>query len=330
MPTTTSITTTYAGESAGKYIASALLSSNTIEQGGISVMPNIKYKEVIKRLSLDGIVKDASCDFTDTSTLTLDEKILTPEEFQVNLELCKSDFASDWEAAQMGFSAFDQLPPSFSEFFIARVLAKIALKNEQNIWQGTNATAGEYDGLTTLIAADADLPSGQEIAGTTVTSANVITELGSVVDALPSALYGREDLHIYIPQNVFKAYVRALGGFAVQNISNATPEVVGGASVGANGLGGQGTTWYGGGNLTFDGVKLFVANGMPSNKMMATTKDNLYFGTGLLNDLNEVRVLDMADLDGSKNVRFISRFTAGVQYGHAEDIVTYGIANSAN
>lgn len=329
MPTTTSITTTYAGESAGKYIASALLSSNTIEQGGISVMPNIKYKEVIKRLSLDGIVKDASCDFTDTSTLTLDEKILTPEEFQVNLELCKSDFASDWEAAQMGFSAFDQLPPSFSEFFIARVLAKIALKNEQNIWQGVNATAGEYDGLTTLIAADADLPAAQEIAGTTITSANVIDQLGLVVDALPSALYGREDLHIYIPQNVFKAYVRALGGFAVQSFGTAGSESAA-ASVGANGLGGQGTTWYGGGNLTFDGVKLFVANGMPSNKMMATTKDNLYFGTGLLNDLNEVRVLDMADLDGSKNVRFISRFTAGVQYGHAEDIVTYGITNSAN
>ena len=60
--------------------------------------------------------------------------------------------------------------------------------------------------------------------------------------------------------------------------------------------------------------------------MVATTKDNLWFGTGLLSDSQEVRVLDMADLDGSQNVRVIMRFTAGVQYGVAEDIVTYGIA----
>ena len=52
----------------------------------------------------------------------------------------------------------------------------------------------------------------------------------------------------------------------------------------------------------------------------------LFFGTGLLSDHQEVKVLDMADLDGSQNVRVIMRFTAGVQYGVSEDIVTYGIA----
>ena len=36
-----------------------------------------------------------------------------------------------------------------------------------------------------------------------------------------------------------------------------------------------------------------------------------------------VEVLDMADLDGSQNVRVIMRFTAGVQYGIGTDIVLY-------
>ena len=35
MATTTSITSTYAGEFAGKYISAALLSANTIDKGGI-------------------------------------------------------------------------------------------------------------------------------------------------------------------------------------------------------------------------------------------------------------------------------------------------------
>lgn len=307
MATTTSITTTYAGEFAGQYISAALLSANTIDQGGILVKPNVKYKEVIKTLDTDAIVKNATCDFSDTSTVTLAERILQPEEFQVNLELCKADFRSDWEAVQMGFSSFDNLPPKFSDFLLAHVAAKVAQKTENNIWGGVTANVGEFDGFTTLAAADADVI---DVTGTAVTAANVITELGKIVDAVPSTLYGREDMNIYISQNMARAYVRALGGF------------------GANGLGGsgtaaQGTQWFNGGDLNFDGVKLFVANGLGDNKAMATYKDNLMFGTGLLSDSQEVKILDMSDLDGSQNVRVVMRFTAAVQYGIGSDIVYY-------
>jgi hypothetical protein len=64
--------------------------------------------------------------------------------------------------------------------------------------------------------------------------------------------------------------------------------------------------------------------------MIATTKENLVFGTGLLADSNEVKLLDMADVDGSQNVRIVMRMTAGVQYGIVEDIVTYNVTNSVN
>jgi hypothetical protein len=317
MATTTSITTTYAGEFAGKYISAALLSASTIENGGIEVKPNVKYKEVIKKLATDAIVKDATCDFDATSTVTLTERILQPEEFQVNLQLCKKDFKSDWEAVQMGYSAFDSMPPSFADYILSHVAAKVAEKTEQNIWRGVNANAGEFAGFATLLAADAALPTAQEVAGTTVTASNVIAELGKIVDALPAALYGKEDLHIYVSQNIAKAYVRALGGF-------------GASGLGANGTNSMGTQWWNNGSLTFDGVKIFVCNGMAANTAIAAEKSNLYFGTGLLNDLNTVKLIDMADLDGSENVRVVARFTAGVQYGNVQDIVTYGITNSAN
>lgn len=317
MATTTSITTTYAGEFAGKYISAALLSAATIENGGIEVKPNVKYKEVIKKIATDAIVKDATCDFSATSTVTLTEKILQPEEFQVNLQLCKKDFHSDWEAVQMGYSAFDSLPPSFADYILSHVAAKVAEKTEQNIWKGVTANAGEFAGFATLLAADAALPTANEVTGTTVTAANVITELGKIVDAIPAALYGKEDLYIYVSQNIARAYVRALGGF-------------GASGLGANGTNNMGTQWWNNGSLSFDGVKIFVANGMAANTAIAAQKSNLFFGTGLLNDLNEVKLIDMADLDGSQNVRVVVRFTAGVQYAIVEDIVTYGITNSAN
>ena len=307
MATTTSITSTYAGEFAGKYIAAALLSSSTIDNGGIEVKPNIKYKEVIKKLATGSLVANASCDFAATSSVTLTERIIQPEEFQVNLQLCKQDFISDWEAVSMGYSAFDSLPKNFQDFLLAHVIAKVAEKNEQNIWQGVNANAGEFDGLVTLAGADSDVI---DVSAATVTAANVIAQMGAVVDAIPSTIYGSEDLYLYVSSNVARAYVRALGGF-------------GASGLGAAGTNNQGTQWWNNGALTFDGVKVFVAKGLPDNRMFAAQKSNLYFGTGLLADHNEVKVIDMADIDGSQNVRIIMRYTAAVQYGLGGEIVLY-------
>lgn len=296
MPTP-SITTTYAGEFAGKYISAALLSGNTIANGGITVKPNVKYKEVVKKVATSGLIGNASCDFTDAGSLTLTERILQPEEFQVNLELCKKDFRSDWEAVQMGYSAYDNLPPKFADFLIGHVAAKVAEKTEQNIWQGTDATAGEFDGLATLLAADTDVV---DVTGTTVTSANVIAEIQKVVDAIPNTVYGKEDLRIYISTNIAKAYVSAQAALGYRDLYHV------------------GKT-----EMNFQGIPLFVAQGLADNDMVAAETSNLYFGTGLLSDHNEVKVIDMADLDGSQNVRVIMRFTAGVQYGIGGDIVLY-------
>ena len=306
MATTTSITTTYAGEKAAGYISAALLSANTIENGGITVKPNVKFKQVIKRLSTTDLIADGSCDFAATDTVTLDEKILQPEEFQVNLNLCKSDFRDDWDAISMGYSAFDNLPPSFQEFLIAEIIAKIAEKNEKNIWMGATATAGEFDGLVALATADSTV---NDVVGTTITSANVVAEMGKVVDAMPSALYGKSDVKLYVAQNVYKAYVRALGGFGADGVGAAGYEAKGNNQA-IN-------------SLLFDGVEVFLANGLDSNYMYLAESSNIFFGTGLLSDHNEVKVLDMADIDGSQNVRFVMRFTAGVQHGFGSDIVLY-------
>ena len=71
-------------------------------------------------------------------------------------------------------------------------------------------------------------------------------------------------------------------------------------------------------------VHMYVhAQGLGANKAVAAQKSNLFFGTGLLSDTTEVQVIDMAPLDGSRNVRVIMRFTAAVQTGIAGDIVWY-------
>ena len=311
MATTTSITTTYAGEFAGKYISAALLSGKTLAEGNITIVPNVKYKQVMKKVATDDIVKDATCDFADTSTLTLTERILQPEEFQVNLELCKKDFRSDWEAAQMGYSAFDNLPSNFSDFLIAHVADKVAQRIETNIWTGANGTAGQFDGFITTLGADADVV---DVVGTTSTAANIIEELGKIADAIPSTVYGSEDMSIYLPADMYRNYVRALGGF-------------GASGLGAAGTNNEGTQWYSmGSGLQFDGIQVVYAPGLSTSDAVAAQKSNLFFGTGLLSDQNEVKVIDMADLDGSQNVRVVMRFTAGIQHGIGSEVVLYATA----
>lgn len=298
------ITTNYPGEFANKYIAAAVLSANTIANNGVTVIPNVKFKSTIKKAVLSGLVTDATCDFTDTGVVTLSDKVLTVAEKQVNLQLCKTPFQQDWEAISMGYSAFDNMPAKFSDFLIGKILKDIAIDTENFLWNATN-------GLGKLLKTD-----GATVISTpvTITSSNVQAEMGRVVDGIPAALYGQEDLRIFISQNVAKAYVRMLGGF-------------GASGLGGNGVNAQGNQWYQNGTaLNFDGIQLFVANGLPANTMVATQISNLFVGFGLKDDQSLVQTIDMAPIDGSKNVRFVARFTRGLQVGIGADAVTYGIA----
>ena len=306
MPNPTITGSSYAGEFAGKYIAASLLTAKTLDDAAITILPNIKYKAAMKVGAFSNLVRSADCDFdSTTSGLTLTEKVLTPTELQVNLQICKKELHADWEAAQMGFSAFDNLPPLFSDFVIARVAAEVASATETSIWSGS-AGEGNFDGFVTLAGNDGDVV---DVTAGTVTAANVITELGKIVDAIPSGVYGADDLIIYVSQNIYRAYIRALGGF-------------GSAGLGAAGYDNKGTN-QSLNNLFFDGVKVYPSSGFGDNQAIAARSSNLFFGTGLLNDRNEVKVIDMSDIDGSQNVRVVMRYTAGCQIGVGADVVLY-------
>ena len=308
------ITTTYAGESAGQYIAAALLSAKTLDNKYVTIMPNVKYREVIQKLAVASLVNDASCDFvTNTGSVTLTERLITPKELQVNLQLCKQNFVQSWEALSLGYSAFDEIPKSFTDYLISYVGGNVAQATETSIWQGIEATNGQFGGFQTALSASVAAATGVIAAGSgstiisgSVTSANVLATLNTVVTSIPNAVYGKEDLLLYVSTNVAKAYQQALAG----------------GSVGANGWNNQMNV--GDKPFNFNGIEIVMCPGMSDSKIVAAQKSNLFFGTGLLSDYNEVKVLDMADIDGSQNFRIIMRYTAGTVVGILSDVVYYG------
>jgi hypothetical protein len=310
------ISTTYAGEFAGQYIAAALLSAKTLDNKYVTIHPNVKYREIIQKIDVANIITDASCDFVTSGSVALSERILEPKELQVNLELCKQQFVDSWEALQLGYSAFDTIPASFNDYLISYVGGQVAQATEISIWQGNTATNGQFGGFGPALSASVAAGTGvlpvrtsggsSAIISGSITSANVLSILNSTVDTIPNTVYGKEDLLLYVPTNVAKAYQQALGGGAQ----------------GANGYLNQ--LNVGEKPMNFNGVEIVLCPGMASSTIVAAQKSNLHFGTGLLSDYNQVKVLDMADLDGSQNFRIIMRYTAATTAGILGDIVYYG------
>ena len=309
---------TYAGEAAADYIAAALLSARTLDNQLVTIKPNVKFKEVIQKVDVSGIVQDASCDFVTSGSASIEERILEPKELQVNLSLCKSEFVDSWNALQLGYSAFDEIPRNFNDFLVSYVGGKVAEKTEQDIWSGVSTTNGEFGGFEEILSASAATllttavqPARRDgdgaIVSGSITAATVVQTLQDVFDTIPSAVYGKEDLVIYIGSKTARAYQSALSGL-VDPVNNSYNNQL---NVGEK-------------PLNFQGIELVLCPGLSDDKIVAAQKSNLFFGTGLLSDHNEVRVLDMANLDGSQNYRVIMRYTAGTQIGIAQDIVYYG------
>tara|TARA_R110000868_G_scaffold162821_1_gene394310 strand:+ start:1302 stop:2267 length:966 start_codon:yes stop_codon:yes gene_type:complete len=304
---------TYAGEAASGFIAAALLSAKTLDNQYVTIMPNVKFRSVIQKLDVDSIVKDASCDFVTSGSVSIAERILEPTELQVNLQLCKANFVQSWEAISLGYSAFNEIPRSFTDYLVSYVGGKVAEATETTIWAGVATSQGQFAGFQTLASASIagstgviSATSGSTVISGSITSANVLSKLDFIVESIPDTVYGKEDLLIYVPTNVVKAYQQALAGGAQ----------------GANGFNNQ--LNVGEKPLNFNGIELVHCPGLTSSKVFAAQKSNLFFGTGLMSDYNTVKVLDMADIDGSDNFRIIMRYTAGVQLGVLSDVVYYG------
>ena len=296
------ITSNYSGEHAGQYIAAALKSATSLEY--LNVLENVKFKRNITKVAGASLVGNASCDFTDAGTLTLTERVLNPKELQINVDLCKKDLLADWQAAQMRAGAHNRdMSGDFTAFVMSYLSGTIADAVETSIWSGAEATAGQFEGfLTASTGYFANDTLGGEVdnadgAGVAFTASNIIANLQALVAGVPAQVYTKDDLYIYMNAKSYRFYISAisaLSAFPFNHMGQYSPE--------------------------FEGVKIAVCQGMPDNTMVAAQKSNLFFGTDLVSDHSEIRMLDMSDLDGSDNIRVVAKFTGGVQHGIGADI----------
>jgi hypothetical protein len=299
MATTLNVTTNFVGEVAGEYIAEMIKEANTISENLVTVLPNVVSPQFIRKVeTADGFV-DYSCGFTPAGSITLSEKELAPKKVKWDSELCKEDFRQLWTSAQMGFSAHnDSLPQTEQAAILADMGKRIARKVDVDIWEGASATNGEFGGLIPALVADADvIDVATPVA---ITSANVEAEVGKFIDAIPDEVLGSDGLVMGVSTNVIRALRRAYGTQARANGTFLKPS-----------------------EFDFEGYTLTEIKGLNSNTMVAYNKNQVFFGTGLTADFNEIKVKDMDETDLSGTVRMKVVFTGGVQYAYGGEIVLY-------
>ena len=297
MATTVTVTSNYAGKEAGAIIGQAFKEADTIQKGFITTFENINFKLNLRKIELTGGKRAYSCGHVPAGAITLSEKVLEPIKFKDDFEVCKEDFRAQWSEESMGASAHnDNAPKDIMDAILVEKLAQTAEELDFNIWNGNATNTDEFDGFLKLFAADADVIDVNLPAATT--EANVEAYLKLALAAVPISLR-RKTLKVGVSPDVALAYSFYL-------ISKGI----------SNGLGGDANT-----TLKFGKYDLVEINGLPASTIVIAEPKNLIFGTGLLADHNDVRLVDQDETLLNGKVIGTMVYNAGVQYYNGEEIV---------
>jgi hypothetical protein len=297
------VTSNYAGKVFGQYISAALKEAKSLE--GLTVLENIKYKSNIRKMAGSSLVADATCDFIDAGTLNVTEAVLTPKNLQINVDLCKKELLEGFESEEMKAGAFNRTAPTFDQYVLSYFGELIADSVEGSIWSGAAATPGEFEGFLTATTG-AFAVNGNVVqtdntggAGAAYNAGNIISNLQTLVAGIPANVYGRDDLRIYMNMKSYRFYVSAISTLGYVNAYNMNGDYV----------------------PVFEGITIQPCPGMPDDQLVAAETSNLFYGTDLLSDDTNIKMLDMTSLDGSDNMRVVAKFSGGVQVGIGADAV---------
>jgi hypothetical protein len=294
--------TTFAGKDAEGFYAKALLTGKSKEE--FKLIPNVKSKIKLGQLNIGNILQDADCSFSSTGEGTLDQKSFEVCPVKINLEYCQRTFEVDYlsQLLRPGSNNAEVMPASVESFLLEQVALKVSADTEQLVWKGNSATSSYplsiCDGLEKQLLADTAVIDVSATASLTVS--NIIAELTKVYNAIPEQIILEDDLRIFLSPTAHRAYRQALAAasseaYFMQNYSE----------------------------IHFLDVKLSVAPGISTNKMVAARKSNLLLLTDLMSDFEDIQILPQKNVTGVPVVRMIGEFKFGVGYIYGSEIVYY-------
>jgi len=255
--------------------------------------------------------------FHASGTTTFTQRSVTVGKIKVQEALCPKGLESKYlQKALSAGSMYDSI--AFAADYTSKKASRISSQLETAIWTGDTASANgnlnKFDGFAKLVAAasasvihaNTTTYYGTALAASAgITSGVVVAVLDAVYKAIPASIVDKDDVVIFVGNDVFRTYTIALKN---SNLFNYTFD-------------GQAT-----GELTLPGttIKVIAVQGLNgTSKIYAGRISNLFIGTDLLNEEEQFELLHDPY---AMNIKFMAAFKFGVQFAFPDEMVDFILA----
>jgi hypothetical protein len=292
--------------------ASALLQANPIEfyarlygmesaAGNFRVLPGVKNKTKIANVVFAQLIQAADCEFTPTnSTVSAIEIDVCPLSIQTSV--CQYQLEQAWLADQMAKgSNSDFTVASFMAYFYEQMSAKAHEELAKIMWQGDTDSEDpileKCDGWLKRLCGLDVIRAAQD----TVTAANVIAEMGSVLEAATDEmLTAGSNLQFKVSPNVGTAY----------RIATASTNTINNVTVGLG--------------LTFLDIPIVVDYGLPANTILLSDPNNFVYALDAEGDIDSLQIVDFSKTTLDRTIGARADFKVGFYITNPEQVVFYG------
>ena len=264
-------------------------------------LPGIKSATKLANVTFDTLLKASTCNFT-APTDSLDAVDIDVCALSAMAQICQFDIEQSFLSLQMAQgSNGDFTVASFMNYYWNEMSLQIQEEVELIRWQGDTTSVDPVlslcDGYLKGLLADATVV---DVANTTVNVSNVLAEMTKVVVDLPASVQRRKsELRFFVSSNVATAYEIAAASGNTQTYVT-TPLA-----------------------LTFLGIKLVVAEGLPNDTMVLTRKENLIYAFDAEGDAKALKAVNLSDTVAEPYLRTRANLKVGFKHVNGAEIVLY-------
>jgi hypothetical protein len=303
--------TNYTKENEALLVTSSVLGAKTaslIKAAG-QTMVGVKSSEKINIMDTDAIFQaGGTCGFNASGSTTFTQRTVTVGKIKVNESLCPKSLESKYlQKALPEGSRYDTI--AFAADYNDKKAARIAAQLETAIWQGdtvsANVNLNKFDGFVKLIgtsAVEANNTTYYGTPATSITAANVVAIVDALYKAIPAQVVAKDDMTIFLSQDVFRTYTIALKNANMFNYSfdgKADSEFV----------------------LPGTSIKVVATPGLNGvSKLYAMRISNMFLGTDLLNEEERYELFYAKEAD---EVRFVAEFKLGVNVAFLDEVASF-------
>ena len=266
------------------------------------VIPNVKNKTKIANVLFAELTKPSACDF-DPSNSTVSAIEVDVCALMIGTSVCQFELESAWLADSMTPGSNSDIQggiANFMSYFWEQMANKAHEEFAVLMWQGdsaggTSTYLDDCDGWLKRLCGLTPIRATQ----TTVTTSNVIAEMGECLQLLPSEV-SRNVVQFKVSQNIADAYRIATA--STNTVTNVTEELA----------------------LTYLGIPIVVEYGLPDNTMILGDRNNFLFVTDLEGDIDSLEVVDFSKTTLDRKIGARADYKAGFYITNSEQIVFYG------